>query len=135
MKFDAVNQPVTLYCRVSYLEIYNETMFDLLSTLPETLAENVEPAPLTIVEDEHAVYVKGLSCHLAQSEEEALNLLFEVSSLLGPKSQESRALSYPTLEIIMYGPISLNRCFWYSLWVARGNYHLFLSRTIDIIPG
>ena len=36
--------------------------------------------PLTVHEDpEYGVYVKGLSCHLAQNEEEALNLLFEVS--------------------------------------------------------
>lgn len=62
--------------RISYLEIYNETMFDLLSTLPETLGEG-QQGPLTVVEDGNGVYVKGLSCHLAQTEEEALNLLFE----------------------------------------------------------
>ena len=36
---------------------------------------------MTVVEDESSVYVKGLSCHLAQNEEEALNLLFEVCDL------------------------------------------------------
>ncbi|XP_074641971.1 kinesin-like protein KIF9 [Tubulanus polymorphus] len=60
--------------RVSYLEIYNETMFDLLSTLPES---NNPISPMAVVEDQHGVYVKGLSCHLAQNEEDALNLLFE----------------------------------------------------------
>ena len=64
--------------RISYLEIYNETMFDLLSTLPETMTA-AQQNSMTVVEDEHGVYVKGLSCHLAQSEEEALNLLFEVN--------------------------------------------------------
>jgi len=63
--------------RISYLEIYNETMFDLLSTLPETLGAGVQ-SPLAVVEDPSGgVYVKGQSIHLAQTEEEALNLLFE----------------------------------------------------------
>ncbi|XP_070571216.1 kinesin-like protein KIF9 [Ptychodera flava] len=61
--------------RISYLEIYNETMFDLLSTLPESIQSVPQ---MTIVEDEQGgVNVKGLSVHLAQNEEEALNLLFE----------------------------------------------------------
>ena len=58
-------------------------MFDLLSTLPESMAVMDQVTPLTVHEDpEYGVYVKGLSCHLAQNEEEALNLLFEVSDLL-----------------------------------------------------
>lgn len=61
--------------RISYLEIYNESMFDLLSTLPD--ASQALPM-MTISEDEFGVNVKGLSLHLAQNEEEALNLLFEV---------------------------------------------------------
>ena len=61
------------------MEIYNETMVDLLLTLPETM-NSAQLNPMTIVEDEHGVYVKGLSCHLAQNEEEALNLLFEVGT-------------------------------------------------------
>lgn len=52
-------------------------MFDLLATLPETPASLSVPT-MTVVEDDTGVYVKGLSCHLAQNEEEALNLLFEV---------------------------------------------------------
>ncbi|XP_077997452.1 kinesin-like protein KIF9 [Glandiceps talaboti] len=61
--------------RISYLEIYNETMFDLLSTLPDSIQSVPQ---MTIVEDESGgVYVKGLSVHLAHNEEEALNLLFE----------------------------------------------------------
>ena len=62
--------------RISYLEIYNESMFDLLSTLPDAI--QVVPM-MTISEDEFGVNIKGLSMHLAQNEEEALNLLFEVS--------------------------------------------------------
>ena len=62
--------------RISYLEIYNETMFDLLSTLPSNLM--VLPN-MTITEDEFGVNVKGMSMHVAANEEEALNLLFEVS--------------------------------------------------------
>ena len=66
-------------CRISYLEIYNEAMFDLLAALPETRA-SVGVPHLNVVEEGGAVHVKGLSCHLAQNEEEALNLLFEVST-------------------------------------------------------
>lgn len=60
--------------RVSYLEIYNESLFDLLSTLPY-----VGPAvtPVTIVENPHGVFIKGLSVHLTGQEEDAFSLLFE----------------------------------------------------------
>jgi len=63
--------------RISFLEIYNETMFDLLSTLPESM-KAAQLSPLTIVEDEQGVYVRGLQNHVANNEEEALNMLFEV---------------------------------------------------------
>ncbi|KAI0213411.1 Kinesin-like protein KIF9 [Lamellibrachia satsuma] len=77
--------------RISYLEIYNETMFDLLSTLPESMAVMDQVTPLTVHEDpEYGVYVKGLSCHLAQNEEEALNLLFE--------GETNRAIAAHTLN-------------------------------------
>lgn len=66
------------FFRVSYLEIYNETMFDLLGTLPESWNQLNENQQMTISENEDGIYVKGLSSHLVQSEEEALNLLFEV---------------------------------------------------------
>ncbi|XP_033101480.1 kinesin-like protein KIF9 [Anneissia japonica] len=60
--------------RISYLEIYNEMMFDLLSTLPDAM----QYAPqMTILEDEFGINIKGLTQHLAHNEEEALNLLFE----------------------------------------------------------
>ncbi|KAK3083432.1 hypothetical protein FSP39_022438 [Pinctada imbricata] len=66
--------------RISYLEIYNETMCDLLGSLPEAISKKEEsgfPDNMVVVENQDGVYVKGLSCHLAQTEEEALNLLFE----------------------------------------------------------
>lgn len=63
--------------RISYLEIYNEHMFDLLSTL--TGAPLLDPPQMTVTEDDDGyTRVKGLSIHQANSEEEALNLLFEV---------------------------------------------------------
>ena len=66
------------FFRISYLEIYNETMFDLLSTLPESWSQVTEGQQMSVSENEDGTYVKGLSCHLVQNEEEALNLLFEV---------------------------------------------------------
>lgn len=62
--------------RVSYLEIYNESMVDLLATLPEAINQDNGQA-MSVAENQYGVYVKGLSCHLTQNEEEALNYLFE----------------------------------------------------------
>ena len=75
--------------RISYLEIYNEVIFDLLSTLPgEATPTSATPtcphagaggSGLSVSEDERGVVsVKGLSLRLATSEEDALNMLFEV---------------------------------------------------------
>ena len=97
-------------CRVSYLEIYNETMCDLLGTLPEAISKKEEAGyqdNMVVVENQDGVYVKGLSCHLAQTEEEALNLLFEVTVMslkktLGIKKNNAVfPLTWPTL---FYGP-------------------------------
>lgn len=52
-------------------------MFDLLSSLPESESQ-ASGEPMAVTENQDGTYVKGLSCHLAQNEEEALNLLFEV---------------------------------------------------------
>ncbi|XP_075070269.1 kinesin-like protein KIF9 isoform X2 [Mixophyes fleayi] len=60
--------------RISYLEIYNETLFDLLSTLPDVPASANQ---MSIVEDLQGVFVKGLSVHHSSSEEQGLSLLFE----------------------------------------------------------
>ncbi|KAM3822766.1 kinesin-like protein KIF9 isoform 2-T2 [Vipera latastei] len=60
--------------RVSYLEIHNETILDLLPSLRLGLDSDL---PLSIVESPHGVSVKGLSIHPAPNEEIALNFLFE----------------------------------------------------------
>ncbi|XP_037705587.1 kinesin-like protein KIF9 isoform X3 [Choloepus didactylus] len=60
--------------RVSYLEIYNESLFDLLSTLPYV---GPSDTPMTIVENPQGVFIKGLSVHLTSQEEDAFSLLFE----------------------------------------------------------
>nr|XP_019579556.1 PREDICTED: kinesin-like protein KIF9 isoform X2 [Rhinolophus sinicus] len=60
--------------RVSYLEIYNESLYDLLSTLPYV---GPSVTPMTIVENPQGVFIKGLSVHLTSQEEDAFSLLFE----------------------------------------------------------
>ncbi|KNE60061.1 hypothetical protein AMAG_05493 [Allomyces macrogynus ATCC 38327] len=56
--------------RISYLEIYNENMIDLLAPVGQSV-------DMAVVEDKNGCYVKGLSQVIAANEEEALNLLFE----------------------------------------------------------
>ena len=63
--------------KISYLEIYNETLFDLLSGS----SSSGKQLPMTIMEDEVGVKVVGLSQHIANNEEEALNMLFEVCAI------------------------------------------------------
>eukprot|EP00731_Ephydatia_muelleri_P007468 Em0003g1716a len=77
---DRVESSITI--RVSYLEIYNEAMYDLLSTLPDSNPSGSARCPssvqqLSISEDEQAVFVKGLTVRVASTEEEALSMLFE----------------------------------------------------------
>ena len=60
---------------VSYVEIYQDTLIDLLSTLPT--AEPITE-PLQLVEDKHgSTSVKNLRVQPVASEEDALALLFE----------------------------------------------------------
>ena len=67
--------------RIGYLEIYNEQLIDLLSTMP--LQNSTEfNSGLSIYDDRGDVFVKGLTYQLATTEEEALNLLFEVTYML-----------------------------------------------------
>ena len=62
---------------ISYLEIYNETIFDLLSPLPP----NEQKGEINFQEDTKGnVVVKGLTKHTVSNEEEAFNLLFEGES-------------------------------------------------------
>ncbi|XP_068604371.1 kinesin-like protein KIF9 [Brachionichthys hirsutus] len=56
---------------LSYLEIYNETLVDLLSPHPT-------PGGMAVMDAADAgVFVRGLSLHAVRSEEEALGFLFE----------------------------------------------------------
>ncbi|NXG75701.1 KIF9 protein, partial [Baryphthengus martii] len=64
----------TVSVRISYLEIYNETLVDLLSTVR---SGGSGEGPMAVVDSPRGVYVKGLSVHPVGHEEEALNLLFE----------------------------------------------------------
>ena len=61
---------------ISYLEIYNNQGYDLLDPSHET--KRLEDLPrVTMREDEDGnVHLRGLSTHLASTEEDALNLLF-----------------------------------------------------------
>ena len=62
---------------ISYLEIYNEIIFDLLSPVPA----NEQKGEIHFQEDAKGnVVVKGLSKHTVANEEEAFNLLFEGES-------------------------------------------------------
>lgn len=70
--------------RVSYVELYNETMYDLLSFSGTTEGNkenkdgNSESEDLKIIEDSTGnTYIMGLTHQVANSEEEALHLLFE----------------------------------------------------------
>ncbi|UJR35567.1 hypothetical protein I4U23_028320 [Adineta vaga] len=73
----ATRQDFSYSIRISYLEIYNDQMCDLLRTLDSQSDYQQQQQQLSIGEDSGLVYVKGLSYRLANSEEEALNLLFE----------------------------------------------------------
>lgn len=61
---------------ISYLELYNEQGYDLLD--PQHQATKLEDLPkVTLMEDDdNNIHLKNLSLHQANSEEEALNLLF-----------------------------------------------------------
>uniref|UniRef100_A0A663M6A2 Kinesin-like protein n=1 Tax=Athene cunicularia TaxID=194338 RepID=A0A663M6A2_ATHCN len=73
--------------RISYLEIYNETLLDLLS--PTMSSRNCD-VPMAVVDCPQGVYVKGLSIHSVSHEEDALNLFFE--------GETNRAIAEHTLN-------------------------------------
>uniref|UniRef100_UPI000B4C22A7 kinesin-like protein KIF9 n=1 Tax=Lonchura striata TaxID=40157 RepID=UPI000B4C22A7 len=60
--------------RISYLEIYNEALFDLLAP---ALGRGCKENQLAVMDGPQGVYVKGLSIHPVSHEEEGLHLLFE----------------------------------------------------------
>ena len=60
---------------VGYLEIYNEQIYDLLSSEPRDPAGG---SGISIQDDSKGeVHVRGLTLHQVTNEEEALNYLFE----------------------------------------------------------
>lgn len=62
--------------RISYMQIYNDKIYDLL----DASNGNAASEQLTVTEsNQGGTYVKGLKCLPANSEEEALSYLFEVS--------------------------------------------------------
>lgn len=69
------NKPeVEFQIKVSYLEIYNETFFDLLSPIPT----HQQKGEISIQEDSKGnMIMKGLSIMTVNNEEEAFNHLFE----------------------------------------------------------
>lgn len=70
-----IEQEVTVRC--GYVEIYNELMYDLLSTVP-----SVEQTGNIMIQDDAmgGIHIKGLSFTVCKNEEEALNCLFEGDS-------------------------------------------------------
>lgn len=67
---------VAVTVRVSYLEIYNETLYDLL-TLGADSGEPAAPALAIRERRDGSTYVRGLACPVARTEQDALRLLFE----------------------------------------------------------
>lgn len=66
------NPDLTRTIRMSYVEIYNEKIFDLLNPSQDPSAINVVDGP------KGSVAIKGLSTPVVMSEEDALELMFEV---------------------------------------------------------
>lgn len=69
------NPAAALQVHISYLEIYNETGYDLLN--PDREVQMLEDLPkVAIMEDEESnIHMRNLSIHRANNEEEALNLV------------------------------------------------------------
>ena len=97
------NRPEWVYtARISFLEIYNENLYDLLATLPE-FGPRTE---LSLLSDGRSgVPVKGLRAAEVKSEEEALRYLFEAESnravaqhVLNRTSSRSHALYMVQIE-------------------------------------
>lgn len=77
--FQEIGKKPDLDCtvKVSYLEIYNETFYDLLSTTPSYL----QKGDISLLEDYKGnLNIKGLSIIQVNNEEEAFNLFFEGDS-------------------------------------------------------
>lgn len=72
---NSASNGITYNCYVSYLEIYNQSGYDLLT---DTISSFDDIPKVTMLEDEFGYFhFKNLSVHSAKTEEEALNLLFQ----------------------------------------------------------
>jgi kinesin family member 6/9 len=69
---------VSYSCFISYLELYNESGFDLLAAVDDVARNRFENMPrVTMLEDEEGNYhFRNLSVNVVSSEEDALNFLF-----------------------------------------------------------
>ncbi|NWR41338.1 KIF9 protein, partial [Regulus satrapa] len=82
--------------RISYLEIYNESLFDLLAP---ALGRGCKDTQLAVMDGPQGVYVKGLSIHPVSHEEEALHLLFEArESQIFPPGETNRVIGEHSLN-------------------------------------
>jgi kinesin family protein 6/9 len=63
--------------RVSYVEVYNEVIHDLLSTVGQDNENELNPNVAIQEDPVYGVFVKGAVNALSHTEEEALSLLFE----------------------------------------------------------
>lgn len=89
--------------KVSYVEIYNELLFDMLSTTPP---HEQTGTSISVLEDmKGEVHLKGLTTVECRNEEEALNCLFEgetnrttADNLLNKTSSRSHAIFTIHLE-------------------------------------
>ena len=82
---------------VSYLEIYNETVYDLLGSpaadAPLDLAGPNLPRVTLLESDDGSLAFRNLSCHVADSCEEALGLLFQGDTARAVAETSSNATS------------------------------------------
>jgi len=89
--------------KVSYIEIYNELLFDMLSNVPP---HEQTGTSITVLDDAKGeVHMKGLTMVQCKNEEEALNCLFEgetnrttADNLLNKASSRSHAIFTIHLE-------------------------------------
>uniref|UniRef100_A0A673GTX4 Kinesin motor domain-containing protein n=1 Tax=Sinocyclocheilus rhinocerous TaxID=307959 RepID=A0A673GTX4_9TELE len=125
----------TFSLHLSFLEIYNETMVDLLSSIKQGKSSN--SGVLTVIEEPGGgVSVKGLSLHLVHNEEEALNLLFEgeMNRIIGEHAlnkHSSRSHCIFTVHIEVFSNEILSET---QVEEVRTQVQRYLSGLLDEIP-
>ena len=114
---------------ISYLELYNETGYDLLDPGHET--KSLEDLPkVSMLEDEHGnFHLKNLSMHIAESEEDALELLF-----LG---DTNRAIAETPMNMVIHSTSALQQYFtsvdWYPNLYCTSFFHALIRLLLDHI--